>query len=543
MSVRRWHQDPQLSPLVLLIPLAFVLFGVWYAIQATSSIKQFTNAITGANDLRTPMLIRFGAVTLAGIALLVIIAVLYRHITTSDKAIRGRFMRSPGWAKRRRQNPSSVKGIRNQLHDLLPTTLNPTVEDASVVLGTDARGKPFLLSCQESMLVIGPPSSGKDRRVAAPLAISWPGPAFITSTKVDLAQATLIARAERGPIIIFNPEGYSLKSRTGPNSLRWNPVNGCEDRDVAARRAAAIIAGGAPSMTEQFWHKNGALILGYTLHAAALAGKNVIEAGSWAMSVPGWLAASEILRSHGETEWAGKLREFADLDPRTTSSLTATLSSALAGLSNANLRKDLTPDPTDLPVDIKEILKANGTIYAIAPGESDSHLIYRPWTTLLASDIVAVLKEMAQGARLEPPALLLLNELVHVCPLPELPNLLADGRGHNIAIWAIVQDPSQLADRYEPDKARAITAAAQHRLLLGAGNNDTAQEWSDLIGTYRSKQRSRTHKPMGVTAQSANVSLEDRPIMPPGELRHLPYGCAVMLPRGQSALPLQLCGD
>jgi type IV secretory pathway TraG/TraD family ATPase VirD4 len=212
------------------------------------------------------------------------------------------------------------------------------------------------------------------------------------------------------------------------------------------------------------------------------------------------------------------------------------------GLSNTRLRAALTPVPGEVVVDIEQLLRASGTIFAVAPAEADSHLIYRPWTTLLASEVAAVLREMAKGQRLEPPALLLLNELVHVCPLPELPGLLADGRGHNIATLVIVQDPAQLAARYTPDEARAITAAAQHRLLLSAGSDDTAREWSDLIGTYRSTQRSRTHTPMGVTATSANTSLEDRPIMPPEELRFIPYGCAVLLPRGQAPLPLQLQG-
>ncbi len=537
MALKRWNEDPQLSPLALLIPLPFVLFGVWYAIQATSSVKQFTNAIIGANDLRTPMLIRFGAVTLAGIVLLVLVAVLYRHTATSDRAILGRFMRSPGWLKRRRQNDNTVKGIRKQLHFLLPTTVNPTVEDASVVLGHDVQGKPFLLSCEESMLIIGPPATGKDRYVAEPLAAGWPGPAFITSTKVDLARATMAARAERGPIIIFNPENYLVNST---HTLRWNPILGCEDRDVAARRAAAIIAGGAPAMNDKFWVVQAARILQATLHAAALTGKSVIEAGTWSSSIPGWIAVSEILRAHGETEWANALREDSTLDPKTSGSITATLTGTLAGLSNKNLRQALTPLPTDEPVNIREILQASGTFYAIAPQEPDSHLIFRPWTTLLGSEISAVLKEMAQGTRLEPPALLLLNEVIHVCPLPELPGLLADGRGHNIATYVVVQDPYQLAARYTPDEGHAITATAQHRLLLNAGSERVSQEWSELIGTYRSKQRSRTHKPMGITAQSANVSLEDRPTMAPYELRQIPKGCAVMLPRGQSALPLRL---
>jgi len=539
VAKQRWHEHPKLTPLILAIPAIGVLAGVWLALSVTTGPQEVINAFGGSNDLLPAMITRLVIPVAIGVGIAAVIVIAHRRGTRSQSSLRKRFLHAEGWTRRRRDNPNSPKGIRTRLHFLLPNTPGACIDDASVLLGTDASGKPLLLTCDESMLIIGPPGSGKDRRVAAPLAAAWPGPALITSTKADLAHAVYEARAARGPIAIFDPASFGFANAS---AMRWNPVTGCEDKDVASRRAAAIIAGGSPSMSEQFWSVAASRILRGTLHAAALSGNNVLDAGQWAMSVSGWIAASEILASFGETEWANSLREDADLDPRTSSSITATLTGTLMGLSNARLRAALTPIPGEVVVDIEQLLRASGTIFAVAPAEADSHLIYRPWTTLLASEVAAVLREMARGQRLEPPALLLLNELVHVCPLPELPGLLADGRGHNIATLVIVQDPAQLAARYTPDEARAITAAAQHRLLLSAGSDDTAREWSDLIGTYRSTQRSRTHTPMGVTATSANTSLEDRPIMPPEELRFIPYGCAVLLPRGQAPLPLQLQG-
>ncbi len=539
MVQQRWHEHPRLSPLILLIPGVSVLVGIWFALSVTTGPQEVFDAFGGSNDLLAAMITRFVIPIVIALFITAAIVIAHRRSTRSQRSLRKRFLHSAGWTRRRSDNPNSPKGIRSRLHFLLPNSPSARIDDASVLLGWDANGKPLLLTCDESMLVIGPPGSGKDRRVAAPLAAAWPGPALITSTKADLAHAVYAARAARGPIAIFDPASFGFADGA---AMRWNPVIGCEDKDIASRRAAAIIAGGCPSMNEQFWSVAASRILRGTLHAAALSGNSVLDAGEWAMSVSGWIAASEILASFGETQWSHSLREDAELDARTSSSITATLTSTLMGLSNTRLREALTPLPGEPAVDIAELLRASGTIFAVAPAEADSHLVYRPWTTLLASEVAAVLREMARGQRLEPPALLLLNELVHVCPLPELPGLLADGRGHNIVTLAIVQDPAQLAARYTPDEARAITAAAQHRLLLSAGSDDTAREWSELIGTYRAPQRSRTHTPMGVTATSANTSLEDRPIMPPEELRFIPYGCAVLLPRGQAPLPLQLQG-
>jgi type IV secretion system protein VirD4 len=538
----RWHTPPRISPLVLLIPLAFAAIGVYRALGQVTGPQELYDAFRGANPYRTPMLVT--ALTILAVGVIVMIAVITVHkaITRRPSSVRARFLHSPGWARRGKDNPNTKRGVETRLHFLLPGITEAHVGDASVPLGVDARGREVLLTCDESMLVIGPPGSGKDRRVAAPVLAAWPGPVFATSTKTDLAQATIEARRARGPVAVFDPAGFGVAG-DGHASLRWNPVLGCEDKDVAASRAAAIIAGGLPTMSEKFWATAATRVLRSTLHAAALSTQSVIDACDWATNTTGWIAASEILASNGEHDWALALREDADLDSRTSSSIAATLTGTLIGISNVKLREALAPAAGDPAFDIAELLAASGTIYAVAPAEPDSHLVYRPWTTLLASEVAAVLREQAHGARLVPPALLLLNELVHVCPLPELPGLLADGRGHNIATLAIVQDPAQLAARYSREEAQAIIAAAQHRLLLSAGSDDTAKEWSELIGTYRAATRSRTHKSGGLTAQSSNHGTESLPVMPAHELRHLPYGCAVMLPRGQPAIPIELLGQ
>ncbi len=533
---RRWYQVPRPSGLLMLIPLVAAMTGTVLVIRSTPS-KKLTNTLNGRSgqwmDLLRPVLIAVivGLVVVAGIV------VLHQWWVRRPASIRRRFMHSPGWHPRPKRNPNSAKGVRDQLGFLLPKMDHPTVDAASVPLGRDASGNPFLLTCDSSILVLGPPGSGKDRRVAIPLLEAWPGPALATSTKVDLAAATVDARARRGPVAVFDPAGFGLG---GPEPVRWNPVLGCQNRDVAARRAAAIIAGGS-GLAEKFWDVLAARVLRACLAAAAWQDDGVLEAARFASSMGGWSTAAAILRANGEDEWAAGLDADADLDPRTSSSIMAAIAASVSGLSNSRLRTALTPTDTD--TDPAAIIAAGGTIYAVAPAEPDGHLVFRPWTTLLASEVAAVLREQAHGERLCPPALLLLNELVHVCPLPELPGLLADGRGHNIATVAIVQDPSQLAARYSGDEAKAIIAAAQHRLLLAANGDDTAREWSELIGKYHITRRSTTHKTAQLTPESSSTSLEERPILAPSELRHLPYGCAVLLPRGFPSMPLQLQGS
>jgi type IV secretory pathway TraG/TraD family ATPase VirD4 len=55
-------------------------------------------------------------------------------------------------------------------------------------------------------IVVGPPRSGKTRKVIAPTLACWYGPALVTSTKGDIL-ATAEYRAQCGPVVVYDPTG------------------------------------------------------------------------------------------------------------------------------------------------------------------------------------------------------------------------------------------------------------------------------------------------------------------------------------------------
>ena len=55
-------------------------------------------------------------------------------------------------------------------------------------------------------IVVGPPKSGKTRKVIAPTLACWDGPALVTSTKGDIL-ASAGHRARRGPVAVYDPTG------------------------------------------------------------------------------------------------------------------------------------------------------------------------------------------------------------------------------------------------------------------------------------------------------------------------------------------------
>ncbi|MDN8848644.1 type IV secretory system conjugative DNA transfer family protein, partial [Staphylococcus aureus] len=80
---------------------------------------------------------------------------------------------------------------------------------------------------------------GKTRSIVARRVIEAPGAVVATSTKADGVYLTWRARLEaaRGSRIhSFDP----LRVAHGPARVRWNPIAGCTDFDVARRRGAAL---------------------------------------------------------------------------------------------------------------------------------------------------------------------------------------------------------------------------------------------------------------------------------------------------------------
>ena len=70
------------------------------------------------------------------------------------------------------------------------------------------------------------------------VAMPFPGAAFISSTRADIARDTVMARARGGfPAWWLNPRldgGF-------PCNLQWSPLSGCEDYRVAMESAGALI--------------------------------------------------------------------------------------------------------------------------------------------------------------------------------------------------------------------------------------------------------------------------------------------------------------
>lgn len=112
-----------------------------------------------------------------------------------------------GWATAAAiRTSASVQQLMVQAPILRPRVAKPQPTDVGYLLGT-SKGQPVWASVERSILVIGPPGSGKGLHIAINAILDAPGAVITTSTKPDNLKATLTQRATRGPVGAFDPQG------------------------------------------------------------------------------------------------------------------------------------------------------------------------------------------------------------------------------------------------------------------------------------------------------------------------------------------------
>ena len=325
-------------------------------------------------------------------------------------------------------------------------------------------------SVEDSILLLGPPRSGKGLHVVINAILDAPGAVITTATRPDNIAATLTARQERGPVAVFDPQRLAEGL---PAGLRWSPVRGCEDPLTAMIRATGLASatglstGGVES--GGFWEGKTRTALQALLHAAALDNRTPRELFGWTLSPSAAADAVAILSSNPNAApgWADSLESMIHADPRTRDSIWMGVSLALSCLADPRVLDAVSPGPGE-EFDPVDFLTDNGTLYLLATGAGAG----ASWSLVAAfiEDLVETARRLAAaspGARLDPPLLLALDEIGNLSPLPSLPVLMAEGGGTGITTMPVLQSLSQARDKWGDHAAGAIWDASIVKVILG----------------------------------------------------------------------------
>ena len=112
---------------------------------------------------------------------------------------------------------ASTRALLKRAASLRPSLDSPKPRDVGYLLGR-SRGAGVWASVEDSIMVIGPPRSGKGLHLVIPAILDAPGAVVCTSTRPDNLTATMRARARIGPVAIFDPQHLA---KGLPSGMRW----------------------------------------------------------------------------------------------------------------------------------------------------------------------------------------------------------------------------------------------------------------------------------------------------------------------------------
>ncbi|TWE13086.1 type IV secretory system conjugative DNA transfer family protein [Rudaeicoccus suwonensis] len=453
---------------------------------------------------------------------------LVRSQTSSDDRRRRAGIATPAQIRK----VASGRALRRRGGTLRPSLNHPAPCEVGYLLGR-ARGQQVWASVEDSMLLIGPPRSGKGLHVVINAILDAPGAVVTTSTRPDNLTVTLAARQKVGPVAVFDPQHLAPGL---PAGLRWSPVRGCEDPLTAMIRATGLAAGtglgGGGVEGGGFWEGKTAAAIQTLLHAAALDGRDARRLYQWALNPTAATDAVQVLQSDPRAAegWADSLESMIDSDPRTRDSIWQGVGLAFNALADPRVLDAVSPrDGEGFNPDA--FLAEHGTLYLLATGAGAGA------SAALVSAFIEDLTETARrhaarsaGARLDPPLLLALDEIGNLAPLPSLPTLMSDGGGTGITTLTVLQSLAQARQKWGEHHAAAIWDAAIVKIILGGESQSRdLQDLSTLIGERDETTDSTTTDATG--GRSHQRSIRRVPILPPDALRTMPFGLGTILLR------------
>jgi type IV secretion system protein VirD4 len=441
--------------------------------------------------------------------------------------------RIPGIATRAdlKRTASRTALVRRAAH-LRPSLAGAAPTDLGYLIGR-SRHISVWASVEDSILVIGPPRSGKGAHIVINAILDAPGPVVTTSTRPDNLTATIRARQRTGPVAVFDPQ--QLASGV-PAGLRWSPIRGCEDPLTAMIRAAGLAAGTGLTAGGVdgggFWEAKTRTALQALLHAAALDHRPPAEMFRWTLDPAAAHDAVSILlsRPNAATGWGDSLQAMLEADPRTRDSIWQGVSLSLGALADPRVLDAVSPNDGEW-FDPEGFLRSNGTLYLLATGAGSNNSA--ALVSAFVEDLVETARRIAArsaGARLDPPLLLALDEIGNLAPLPSLPNLMAEGGGTGITTMPVLQSLAQARTKWGDNAAGTIWDSSIVKVVLGgASNSRDLHDLSTLIGERDESTDSTTVGDGG--SRSAQRSIRRVSIMPPDTIRTLPFGTGLIMLR------------
>ncbi|MFD5427787.1 type VI secretion protein [Streptomyces sp. NPDC127084] len=284
------------------------------------------------------------------------------------------------------------------------------------------------------------------RRPAAVQAIlDAPGPVLVVTSDPAVWSETKDTRAKLGSVLVYDP-GHLCDT---PGRLHWSPTTGCEDHDIAATRAAALLVPvRPPARIDAAMAETAETLLRCWLHAAAVDGRAFKQVHRWAQGNNAHEPV-RILRTHPKAAsgLAGLLESALTAHPERREMAQELTARALACMTSIHIREACTPNRAD-SLALESFVVEGGSLYVVGDPIEDPRTRpgAMPLLTAVTSSVVEHGRRMAarsSDGRLDPPLTLVFDDVAAVAPLPLLPELLAAGMDQGMPAFALLRSREQ----------------------------------------------------------------------------------------------------
>lgn len=380
---------------------------------------------------------------------------------------------------------------------------------------------------EDSTIAVAPPRGGKTTAIGIPRVLEAPGAVVATSTKADVLTATATARSKLGNVWVLDGEGIADPLAGSWLALRWDPLVGCQDPQVAIRRAEAIV-GARPLGSVRggdFFAGQANDILRCWLMAAAIGGYRIDVLPRWLHNLAD-PAPAELLDGP-RPDWATRLRSLAvNTAGEMVGGIIGTLQLVLSPLDSPRIAAICLPT-RHAAFDIDTFCRSTDSLYLLTEGAANSA---GPFITALVDEIMHTARRASQravGGRLDPPLSVVLDEPAHTAAMPKLPTYMSDSGGRGISLCLMPQGWGQMRARWQQDGAKEILNSATCALVMGGSKeSDFLEDISKLAGEYRRPQRTVSRSSSGHGVQRSD-HLER--IITAGDVRTIGDGKALLL--------------
>lgn len=390
----------------------------------------------------------------------------------------------------------------------------------SVMLGRAQLRFPVRLPCEEHLILLAPPRTGKTALLAR-IIRRYRGPVLSTTTRADLYKHTVRARRKLGCDHVFNPQGIGGV----PSTFAWDVIGGtpedpgCLDIETAIRRANAFAYAVPSRGTEDasFWAGKTSGYLRAFFFGAAYACSQGVRFGladvtRWALSERSE-QCEEVLQDAGARSWSEELRQLRGEARKTTETIRMYLSEALSFMINPALAAAVTPRPGEEPFGMRDFATSQDTLYMIASGQ-DEHSPLGGLFACLTGEAhyeAGLAASFSPSGRLPRPMLYGLDEVAQIVPIAALPSWMADSGGKGIQIIAVGHGEAQFRHRWGQHGARQIfDCAGALAIMPGIKDPGTLQTLSQACGSVQMRHYgSQNYTPAAVMDEAMIRQLPD----------------------------------